>query len=164
VIFANFRHKNWRFSRKSTLYMCTFFIHVYIHKSKLPYFRQSFGRKYFLSHHIDPRYRHAGFRICSISWTPTPSSTPSPSRWPPWDCPAGTTTRSSSRFRRGRGPPPEWGRRWVLRGQIRGARWLILRPKIPSWGRCYNFLRFSTNLGKKLAFFSKTNVMIKFFA
>jgi hypothetical protein len=31
-------------------------------------------------------------------------------------------------------------------------------------GRCYdhNFLRFSTILGKKLAFFSKTNAMIKF--
>jgi hypothetical protein len=30
-------------------------------------------------------------------------------------------------------------------------------------GRCYehNFLRFSTIFGKKLAFFSKTNVMIK---
>jgi hypothetical protein len=33
----------------------------------------------------------------------------------------------------------------------------------PSWGRCYdlNFLRFSTIFGKKLAFFSKINVMIK---
>jgi hypothetical protein len=33
------------------------------------------------------------------------------------------------------------------------------------WGRCYyhNFLRFSTIFGKKLAFFSNTNVMIKIF-
>jgi hypothetical protein len=32
-----------------------------------------------------------------------------------------------------------------------------------TWGRCYdhNFLRFSTIFGKKMAFFSKTNVMIK---
>jgi hypothetical protein len=31
------------------------------------------------------------------------------------------------------------------------------------WGRCYdyNFLRFSTIFGKKMAFFSKTNAMIK---
>jgi hypothetical protein len=31
------------------------------------------------------------------------------------------------------------------------------------WGRCndYNFLRFSTIFGEKMAFFSKTNVMIK---
>jgi hypothetical protein len=33
-----------------------------------------------------------------------------------------------------------------------------------SWGRCYdhNFLRFLTISGEKMAFFSKTNVMIKF--
>jgi hypothetical protein len=32
------------------------------------------------------------------------------------------------------------------------------------WGRCYdrNFLRFLTFSGKKLAFFSETNVMINF--
>jgi hypothetical protein len=31
------------------------------------------------------------------------------------------------------------------------------------WGRCYdhNFLRFLTIFGEKMAFFSKTNVMIK---
>jgi hypothetical protein len=35
-----------------------------------------------------------------------------------------------------------------------------------TWGRCYdhNFLRFFPIFGKKLTFFSKTNVMIKFFA
>jgi hypothetical protein len=37
----------------------------------------------------------------------------------------------------------------------------FLRP--PPWGRCYdhNFLRFWAILAKKLALFSKTNVMIK---
>jgi hypothetical protein len=34
---------------------------------------------------------------------------------------------------------------------------------LTGWGRCYdhNFRRFSTIFRKKLAFFSKTNVMIK---
>jgi hypothetical protein len=42
--------------------------------------------------------------------------------------------------------------------------WAIFHKFI--WGRCYdhNFLRFLTIFGGKMAFFSKTNVMIKIFS
>jgi hypothetical protein len=40
---------------------------------------------------------------------------------------------------------------------------LASAAEIESRGRCYdhNFLRFLPNFGKQLAFFSKTNIMIK---
>jgi hypothetical protein len=60
-------------------------------------------------------------------------------------------------------PDVHRGRRQSFRG-LRNTFFLLKTTTLHiPWGRCYdhNFLRFLTIFGKKLAFFSKNNVMVK---